>query len=352
MAVHFSLRDFDFSLPETRIAQYPAAQRSAARLLDARAPHPADRVFADLPDLLQAGDLLVYNDTEVIKARLHGHKTSGGQAEILVEQILPCGEVIAHLRVSKKPPPGACIHIGGGLAAGGFDAVLLGRWPDADGALFRLRFESAAGEDAHALLARCGHIPLPPYIARAPQAADAARYQSIFAASPGAVAAPTAALHFDAPLLARLAQRGVQRASLTLHVGAGTFAPVKTENLAAHRMHAERYHIPQATQEAVHAARARGARIVALGTTSVRALESWAHSGCSAGTTRIFITPGFRFAWADLLITNFHLPKSTLLMLVSAFAGHENIMRLYRHAVAQQYRFFSYGDAMLLARAR
>jgi len=352
LAMHtYSLHDFDFELPQALIAQHPPAVRSAARLLDARAGHPAtDRVFADLPALLQAGDLLVFNDTRVLKARLHGTKASGGAVELLVERVLADGTVLAHLRASRKPAPGTRIHLCGGQGAGGFDAQVLGRWPDAHGALFYLRFEGSAGEDAQALMERFGHVPLPPYIQRPPDGQDSQRYQSIFATTPGAVAAPTAALHFDAALLAQLDARGVHRASVTLHVGAGTFAPVKTNNLAAHRMHSERYTIPQATLAALHACRARGARVVALGTTTVRALESWALSGCRAGETRIFITPGFRFAWADLLITNFHLPKSTLLMLVSAFAGHARVMQLYRHAIAQQYRFFSYGDAMLLER--
>jgi S-adenosylmethionine:tRNA ribosyltransferase-isomerase len=234
--------------------------------------------------------------------------------------------------------------------AGGFRALLLGRWPEEDGALFRLRFESPAGEDPYALMARCGHVPLPPYITHADSADDESRYQTVFARVPGAVAAPTAALHFDQALLEALEARGVQSANVTLHVGAGTFQPVKTETIAQHRMHAERYEVPPATQRAIAECKARGGRVVAVGTTTVRTLESWATSGAAAGDTRIFITPGFAFAHVDLLITNFHLPKSTLMMLVSAFAGHEHVMALYAHAIRERYRFFSYGDAMLLAR--
>jgi len=227
---------------------------------------------------------------------------------------------------------------------------LLDRWPDDNGALFRFAFESDTGEDPYALMPRCGHVPLPPYITHTDSAEDESRYQTVFARVPGAVAAPTAALHFDEALLAALDARGVQRANVTLHVGAGTFQPVKTENIAEHTMHAERYDVPEATQRAIADCKARGGRIVAVGTTTVRTLESWAASGQASGDTRIFITPGFEFAHVDLLVTNFHLPKSTLMMLVSAFAGHAHVMALYAHAIARRYRFFSYGDAMLLAR--
>ncbi|NBW24566.1 MAG: tRNA preQ1(34) S-adenosylmethionine ribosyltransferase-isomerase QueA [Betaproteobacteria bacterium] len=269
----FTLSDFDFALPPDLIAQHPAKQRSSARLLDARARVLEDRIFHALPDLLGAGDLLVLNDTRVMKARFFGEKASGGKLEILVERVL-------------------------------------------------------AGN----------------------QEADAQRYQTVFATQPGAIAAPTAALHFDEALLAQLETMGVQRAHVTLHVGAGTFQPVKTENLAEHRMHSEWYQVPQATQDAISACQARGGRIVAVGTTTVRTLESWAATGVASGDTSIFITPGFQFRLVDVLITNFHLPKSTLLMLISAFAGYEPVMAVYRHAIAQRYRFFSYGDAMLLAR--
>ncbi|MDR2851508.1 MAG: tRNA preQ1(34) S-adenosylmethionine ribosyltransferase-isomerase QueA [Burkholderiaceae bacterium] len=357
----YTLSDFDFVLPPALIAQHPASERSAARLLDGTAPAPADRIFRDLPALLRAGDLLVFNDTQVIKARLYGEKPSGGKVELLVERVLPDGEVVAHMKASKKPAPGAVLQMAGSAGganaahrpdgAHGFRARLLGRWPDERGALFRFAFDSDAGEDPYALMARHGHVPLPPYIAHADSSEDARRYQSVFARVPGAVAAPTAALHFDKDVLAALAARGVQRASVTLHVGAGTFQPVKTEHIAEHTMHAERYDIPPATQQAIAQTRARGGRIVAVGTTTVRTLESWAASGQAAGETRIFITPGFVFKHIDLLITNFHLPKSTLMMLVSAFAGYEHVMALYAHAIGARYRFFSYGDAMLLQRA-
>lgn len=339
---NFSLGDFDFALPPELIAQHPANERSASRLLDGTGAEPADRIFRELPSLLEAGDLLVFNDTRVVKARLFGEKPTGGKLELLIERVIGPREVVAHMKVSKKPPLGTVLAMHGGFAA-----ALEGRWPDAQGPLFRLTFS----EDPYALMEQHGHVPLPPYIEHGDTPADVERYQTVFAKNPGAVAAPTAALHFDEPLLAELAARGIERASVTLHVGAGTFQPVKTENIADHTMHSEWYDIPPATQEAIARARARGNRIVAVGTTTVRTLESWAISGEATGDTSIFITPGFRFRVVDRLVTNFHLPRSTLLMLVSAFAGYDRIMTLYRHAVAQRYRFFSYGDAMLLARA-
>ena len=341
----FTLSDFDFSLPPDLIAQHPATERTASRLLDGTGDAPADRIFRDLPSLLKRGDLLVFNDTRVVKARLFGEKPTGGKLELLVERVLQGQEVVAHMKVSKKPPVGTTLQM-----VGGFTATLLGRWPEEDGALFRFAFQSPAGEDPYALMARCGHVPLPPYIEHTDSAEDESRYQTVFARVPGAVAAPTAALHFDEGLLAQLEARGVQRANVTLHVGAGTFQPVKTENIAEHTMHAERYEVPEATQRAIADCKARGGRVVAVGTTTVRTLESWAKSGEASGDTRIFITPGFAFAHVDLLITNFHLPKSTLMMLVSALAGYERVMALYAHAIAERYRFFSYGDAMLLAR--
>ena len=343
----FSLSDFDFTLPPELVAQHPAPERSGSRLLDGTAPAPVDRIFRELPGLLRAGDLLVFNDTKVVKARLFGEKTSGGKVELLVERVLPGNQVAAHMRVSKKPEPGATINLVGG---DGFRATLLGRWPDADGQLFRFVLSNDAGDDPYTLMERHGHVPLPPYITHTDSAEDAARYQTVFARAPGAVAAPTAALHFDEAVLAALEAQGVQRASVTLHVGAGTFQPVKTENLAEHRMHSEWYEVPAATQHAIADCRARGGRVVAAGTTTVRTLESWAQSGVASGDTHIFITPGFEFKVVDVLVTNFHLPKSTLMMLVSAFAGYDHVMALYRHAIAQQYRFFSYGDAMLLER--
>lgn len=338
---HFTLGDFDFALPPELIAQHPAAERSGSRLLDGTGSAPVDRIFRDLPALLQPGDLLVFNDTRVIKARLYGEKPTGGKLELLVERVLADGEVVAHMKVSKKPPVGTALRMDGG-----FTATLVGRHPDEDGPLFRFVFS----QDPYVAMEQHGHVPLPPYITHADTAEDARRYQTVFAKNPGAVAAPTAALHFDDAVLAALDARGVQRAGVTLHVGAGTFQPVKTEDIAQHRMHSEWYEVPQATQDAIARLRARGGRLVAVGTTTVRTLESWARSGQASGDTDIFITPGFTFRQVDLLVTNFHLPRSTLLMLVSAFAGHEHVMGLYRHAVEARYRFFSYGDAMLLAR--
>lgn len=337
----YTLGDFDFALPPELIAQHPAPERSGSRLLDGTGKAPADRIFRELPSLLREGDLLVFNDTQVVKARLFGEKPTGGRLELLVERVLEGREVAAHMKVSKKPVPGTVLRMDGG-----FEATLLGRWPEEDGPLFRFAFS----DEPHTLMERHGHVPLPPYIEHADTPEDAQRYQTVFAAKPGAVAAPTAALHFDEALLAELQARGIERANVTLHVGAGTFQPVKTENIAEHRMHSEWYEVPEATQQAIARVRERGGRLVAVGTTTVRTLESWAQSGQARGDTAIFITPGFQFRHVDLLVTNFHLPKSTLMMLVSAFAGHEHVMALYRHAVEQRYRFFSYGDAMLLAR--
>jgi S-adenosylmethionine:tRNA ribosyltransferase-isomerase len=347
MKTRFSLSDFDFNLPPELIAQHPAQERSASRLLDGRGAAVHDRQFAQLPDLLQPGDLLVFNDTQVVKARLFGQKASGGRLELLIERVLasadtaPTHEVAAHMKVSKKPLPGAVLAMDGG-----FTATLLGRWPGEDGPLYRFRLSS----DPYALMARHGHVPLPPYITHTDSADDEQRYQTVFAKNPGAVAAPTAALHFDEAVLTRLQMRGVGTASVTLHVGAGTFQPVKTENIDEHTMHFERFEVPAATSQAIAACKARGGRVVAVGTTTVRALESRAIFGAACDDTNIFITPGFDFAVVDLMLTNFHLPKSTLMMLVSAFAGYEHIMALYRHAIAQRYRFFSYGDSMLLER--
>jgi S-adenosylmethionine:tRNA ribosyltransferase-isomerase len=346
MTAPLALSDFDFALPPELIAQQPMAERSASRLLDGRADIVVDRRFRDLPELLRAGDLLVVNDTAVIKARLLGLKASGGAVEALVERIEPDGVVLAHVRASKSPKAGSTVRF-----ADAFDAEVLGRAGD-DGSLFRLRFP----EDAYQLLERHGHVPLPPYIERADDGSDVERYQTVFAERPGAVAAPTAALHFDAGLLAALVDRGIERTAVTLHVGAGTFLPVRGDSIASHVMHSERFEVGADATRAIAAARARGGRIVAVGTTSLRALEAAALRGGDAlepasGETDLFITPGFRFRVADLLITNFHLPKSTLLMLVSAFAGHARMQSLYSHAIEARYRFFSYGDAMLLARA-
>ncbi len=349
----FTLSDFDFALPPELIAQHPATERSGSRLLDGSPVAVVDRIFRELPDLLNPGDLLVFNDTKVIKARLFGEKASGGKLELLIERVLPGHQVVAHMKVSKKPLVGGRMLMAGGALNGGCDAVLIGRWPDENGPLFHLQLS----EEPHAVMEKHGVVPLPPYIERpagaiqhADTAEDAQRYQTVFARVPGAVAAPTAALHFDATLLAHLDSHGVQCASVTLHVGAGTFQPVKTENIAEHTMHREWYEVPEATQQAIADCKARGGQVVAVGTTTVRTLESWAQSDQASGDTQIFITPGFAFKVVDRLITNFHLPKSTLMMLVSAFAGYEHIMGLYRHAIVNKYRFFSYGDAMLLTR--
>ncbi len=345
----FTLADFDFALPAELIAQHPAAQRSASRLLDGllegSAALPVDRIFRDLPTLLHAGDLLVFNDTRVIKARLLGEKPTGGAVEALVERVLPGHEVWAHLRASKSPRAGSLVRF-----ANAFDAEVLGR-AGPEEALFHLRLPA----DPLTLLERHGHVPLPPYITHSDSADDVARYQTVFAKHPGAVAAPTAALHFDEALLAALDARGVQRAAVTLHVGAGTFQPVRAQNLSEHRMHGEWFDVSAATVDAITATRQRGGRVVAVGTTTLRALESAARGGALVpftGETDIFITPGFPFKVVDRLVTNFHLPKSTLMMLVSAFAGHAQVMALYRHAIESRYRFFSYGDAMLLTRQR
>ncbi|MEO5881559.1 MAG: tRNA preQ1(34) S-adenosylmethionine ribosyltransferase-isomerase QueA [Caldimonas sp.] len=348
----FTLGDFDFALPEALIAQHPAGERSGSRLLDGTAAGARDLRFRDLPGLLREGDLLVVNDTRVVKARLLGAKASGGAVEVLVERIEPENRVLAQLRASKSPKPGSRLRLGAGV---GFEVEVLGRG-GVDGSLFELRFP----EDPLALLERHGHVPLPPYIARGDGSDDERRYQTVFAAEPGAVAAPTAALHFDAELLASIEARGVERCAITLHVGAGTFQPVRSVDLAGHVMHSERYRVGEDAVAAIERTRARGRRVVAVGTTSLRALESAALASSAAagatlapasGETRLFITPGFEFRVVDLLLTNFHLPKSTLLMLVSAFAGHERVRALYRHAIAERYRFFSYGDAMLLQRA-
>lgn len=353
----YTLADFDFPLPPELIAQQPAAERSAARLLDGRGDRPVDRVFRELPALLNPGDLLVFNDTRVIKARLHGEKATGGSVEALVERVLPTatdepGELLAHVRASKSPKPGSTVRLGTDHGEG-FEAEVLGRGGP-DGSLFHLRVPG----NPFTLLETYGHVPLPPYITHDDAPEDESRYQTVFAARPGAVAAPTAALHFDQGVLDALAARGIERTQVTLHVGAGTFQPVRTENIAEHKMHSEWFEVPQATVDAIARTRAAGGRIVSVGTTTLRALESAAVQTGSRegldracrGETDIFITPGFRFRVVDRLVTNFHLPKSTLMMLVSAFSGHDHIMALYRHAVEARYRFFSYGDAMLLDR--
>jgi S-adenosylmethionine:tRNA ribosyltransferase-isomerase len=337
--------DFDFLLPDELIARYPLPERSASRLLhvDGRAGAFQDRLFAELPGFFRPGDLLVFNDTRVIKARLHGEKPTGGKVEALVERVLSEHEALLFIRASKSPRPGTVLHFVGGL-----DAVVLDRRED----LFRLAFDPA--HTVLEWLERCGEVPLPPYMERAAEAADDDRYQTVYARDPGAVAAPTAGLHFDQAMLARLGEAGVAMAYVTLHVGAGTFQPVRVEAVADHRMHTERYVIPPETVAAVESARDRGGRVCAVGTTSLRALESASHSGnlqAGEGETDIFITPGYRFRVVERLLTNFHLPRSTLLMLVSAFGGTDLLRRAYAHAVASRYRFFSYGDAMLIERA-
>jgi S-adenosylmethionine:tRNA ribosyltransferase-isomerase len=338
--------EFDFALPPRLIAQYPPEKRGDSRLLYVRPNGLDDRQFADLPDLLQEGDLLVFNDTRVLKARLFGVKQSGGKIEVLIERVSGEHEALAQIRASKPPKAGGRLVLDNGLD-GGLPVVVLGR----AGEFFQLRFEDARG--VLALLDLYGQLPLPPYIAHAAAAADEERYQTVYARQPGAVAAPTAGLHFDGSMLAFLRERGVATAYVTLHVGAGTFQPVRAEHIREHVMHGERYIVPRTTVEAIGRAQKRGGRIIAVGTTSLRALESWAAEGEPAGEereTRIFITPGYEFKLADALLTNFHLPRSTLLMLVCAFGGMERMLAAYRHAVEREYRFFSYGDAMLIER--
>jgi S-adenosylmethionine:tRNA ribosyltransferase-isomerase len=333
-----TLDDFDYLLPPERIAQMPLAERSASRLLVMKAAELTDRGFRDLPGLLAPGDLLVMNDTRVLHARLFGKKDTGGQIEVLVERITADGEVVAQIRASKSPKPGS--HL---LLEETIDVEVLGRI----GEFWRLSFPS----DAIELIEHHGRLPLPPYIEHPATTADEERYQTVFAREKGSVAAPTAGLHFDPPLLAELAARGIATAHVTLHVGAGTFQPVRVHNLAEHRMHRERYIVPQATVDAIAACRARGGRVVAVGTTSLRTLETAALDGelkAGDGESELFVTPGFNFNVVDVLLTNFHLPKSTLLMLVSAFGGLDNIRVAYRHAIDNHYRFFSYGDAMLI----
>jgi S-adenosylmethionine:tRNA ribosyltransferase-isomerase len=334
--------DFHFDLPTELIAQAPLPERSASRLLvvDAGARRFDDRRFADLPDCLRPGDLLVFNDTRVLPARLYGRKESGGAVEILIERIVGTHEARAQLGVSKKPKAGGRI-----LLADGSEVTVLGR----DGEFFLLRF--AGAEPLEKLLLRLGRMPLPPYIARDADAADDERYQTVFARTAGAVAAPTAGLHFDAPLLRTLAERGIDAGYVTLHVGAGTFQPVRAERVEDHTMHREWLNVGAELVERIRRTRERGGRVIAVGTTVVRALESSLRDGVLqpfAGETQIFIFPGYRITSVDGLITNFHLPESTLLMLVSAFAGRELMLDAYRHAVERRYRFFSYGDAMLI----
>ena len=336
----YTLSDFDFALPPELIAQAPLPERAASRLLQVAAAGMVDRVFTELPDLLRAGDVLVFNDTRVLNARFYGVKQSGGKVEVLVERVLDERTVLAQVRASKSPVQGTrlrladCLDVGVGERSGEF---------------FVLHFPS----DAIELIDRYGQLPLPPYIQHAADATDAQRYQTVYAKHPGAVAAPTAGLHFDHALLEKLQQKGVLLTWLTLHVGAGTFQPVRTENLAEHQMHSEWYSLPQATVDVIETAQRNGRDVIAVGTTSLRALESASQTGrllAGSADTQLFITPGYQFKTVNRLITNFHLPKSTLMMLVSAFAGIDRIRHAYSHAITQRYRFFSYGDAMLLDR--
>jgi S-adenosylmethionine:tRNA ribosyltransferase-isomerase len=332
--------DFHYELPDELIARRPAARRSDSRLLrlDGSTGRFVDLGFRDLPSLLQPGDLLVFNDTRVVPARLHGRKDTGGKVEVLLERLVDPRRALVQLRSSKAPAAGSGIAIEGGPRA---------RVEGRDGDFWVLVFE----EDAAGVFERCGEMPLPPYLRRAAEPFDRERYQTVYAREPGAVAAPTAGLHFDADVLAECASRGVNTAHVTLHVGAGTFQPVRADDVREHRMHAELAVVPESAVAAVESCRAHGGRVVAVGTTAVRALESAAAQGrlaAYAGDTRLFITPGYRFRVVDALVTNFHLPESTLLMLVSAYAGREQVLRAYRHAVERRYRFFSYGDAMFV----
>ena len=338
----YSLSDFDFDLPEQLIAQTPLPHRTASRLLHVDGEQLIDRHFADVVDQLAAGDLLVFNDTRVLKARFFGVKETGGKVEVLVERVLSNTDaqrsVLAQVRASKSPPAGTGIRL-----ADSFDVTVGER----AGEFYTLHFP----DDVFELIEAHGRLPLPPYITHDADDFDEQRYQTVYSRVPGAVAAPTAGLHFDQALLDRCQAKGIQLAYVTLHVGAGTFQPVRTEDLAQHAMHSEWYTVPQQTVDAVRAAKAAGKAVVAVGTTSMRALESASQSGslqAGSADTRLFITPGYVFKTVDRLITNFHLPKSTLLMLVSAFAGYDRIRKAYAYAIAQQYRFFSYGDAMLL----
>jgi S-adenosylmethionine:tRNA ribosyltransferase-isomerase len=345
------IQDFDFTLPPELIAQFPAEQRTDSRLLHLDSPCGSveDAMFADLPRFLMAGDVMVFNDTRVIKARLLGVKDTGGRVEVMVERVLDDHHVLALTRASHSPKPGSKLFLSDAI-----EVTVLAREHDS----YTLRFDHAS--TVLELLERYGNLPLPPYIARMAEKSDEARYQTVYARRPGAVAAPTAGLHFDEPMLAALTKMGVAITHVTLHVGLGTFQPVRVENIAEHKMHREIFDVPAETVDSIRRAKAGGGRVLAVGTTSLRALEAAASAGADGvdglkpghGETDIFITPGFRFQVVDRLLTNFHLPRSTLLMLVSAFGGLENIRRAYQHAVDHGYRFFSYGDAMLIERHR
>jgi S-adenosylmethionine:tRNA ribosyltransferase-isomerase len=340
------LSDFNYELPADLIAQHPLANRTDSRLLEVQAEGEnhvqlVDRQFKDILGLIKPGDLLVFNDTKVIPARLHGKKETGGNVELLIERISGDKQAWVQIRASKVPKTGSIVQIHNQTGET-FPVEMIGY----DGRFYEVRFP----ENIFALLERFGELPLPPYIEHQPDGEDAQRYQTVVAKNPGAVAAPTAGLHFDETILQQLKVLGVNLASITLHVGAGTFTPVREEDLSKHKMHHEWFSIPESTLQAIEKVKSNGGRVVAVGTTSLRALESQALSQQNSGETNLFITPGFEFKTVDCLLTNFHLPKSTLLMLVSAFAGMENIRAAYQHAITQKYRFFSYGDAMFLCR--
>ena len=336
--------DFFYELPQRLIAQFPLSERTASRLLCLDGPSGKifDRDFVDLIDLVDPGDLLVFNDTKVIPARIFGRKSTGGKVELLIERMLDAKRVLAHIRASKAPSRQSRIELDAD-----YSCTVLGREKD----LFLICFDGEQSLDE--ILTAIGHMPLPPYISRPDSLDDLDRYQTVFAATAGAVAAPTAGLHFDADFLSRLTDKGVDTAYLTLHVGSGTFQPVRVENIEQHEIHSEYFDVDETTVEKVKQTRARGGRVIAVGTTSVRALESAASAGILTpycGETKLFILPGFQFKCVDAMVTNFHLPESTLLMLVCAFSGYESTLAAYRHAVQNEYRFFSYGDAMFLTR--
>ena len=340
------LSDFNYELPAELIAQHPLVNRTDSRLLELKAEGPnhakiLDRQFKDILSLIKPGDLLVFNDTKVIPARLHGNKETGGNIEMLIERISGDKQAWVQIRASKVPKIGSTVHIHN-QAGESFPVEMIGY----DGRFYEVLFP----ENIFSLLERFGELPLPPYIEHRPDSEDAQRYQTVVAKNPGAVAAPTAGLHFDEQILQQLKELGIQQATITLHVGAGTFSPVREEDLSKHKMHYEWFSIPEETLQAIEMTKRQGGRVIAVGTTSLRALESRAINQQSSGETNLFITPGFQFKTVDCLLTNFHLPKSTLLMLVSAFAGFENIRTAYQHAITQKYRFFSYGDAMFLSR--
>ncbi|CAM3648589.1 tRNA preQ1(34) S-adenosylmethionine ribosyltransferase-isomerase QueA [Polynucleobacter arcticus] len=340
------LSDFNYDLPPQLIAQHPLANRTDSRLLEVKAEggnvaQLIDRQFPDILNLIKPGDLLVFNDTKVIPARLHGKKETGGNVELLIERISAENQAWVQIRASKVPKTGSIVHIYN-QAGETFPVEMIGH----DGRFYEVRFP----ENVFSLLERFGELPLPPYIEHQPTQEDANRYQTVVAKNPGAVAAPTAGLHFDQAILSQLRELGVKQASITLHVGAGTFTPVREEDLSKHQMHYEWFSVPTETIAAIEDTQKIGGRVIAVGTTSMRALESRAQTQKDSGETNLFITPGYVFKTVDCLLTNFHLPKSTLLMLVSAFAGVDNIRNAYQHAIQNEYRFFSYGDAMFLSR--